>query len=511
MASNTKILIKRSELSNTPGSLNSGELAYSYASNTLFIGTPGSDGYLEIGHRSDLTNLTGGVYGDATHIPIITVDSHGTVTNVSTSAISTTLGLNSDNGSNTMSLLDGTLTIAGSNGVVTSIDPNTSTVTLSTNDTVVRSNTAISVQTIDGAVEINGNLTVLGTQTVVNTETLKVSDPLLYLAGNNNTSDAVDIGLAGTYNDGTQRATGLFRNAGDKDYYVFDNYDKDVTSSNDIDVADSSFRVANLHANLISLLATIDQAVITSANIGGIDVTGNTNLNILNVSGATQLTGLVTAQSGLDVTGDIHNTGSVTVDTDLNVSGTSTLGTANVTSNLVVGGNINLSGDLSVNGTASFGAINLGSGDLQVDTVSANTVTVTNAITVPNGGTGQQSFTSGAIVIGNGTGALSELSNTIFAQTGNSAGNNTITSVTVDNYGRFTDVTYSAIVGLKVDQGGTGKSSFALNGILFGNDSGDLQVTAAPGSADVSGSHQILTATAAGVPVWTTALDGGTF
>ena len=58
MASNTQILIKRSEANNTPGILNSGELAYSYASNTLFIGTPGSDGYVEIGHYSNLTNLT---------------------------------------------------------------------------------------------------------------------------------------------------------------------------------------------------------------------------------------------------------------------------------------------------------------------------------------------------------------------------------------------------------------------------------------------------------------------
>ena len=116
MASNTQILIKRSEANNTPGILNSGELAYSYASNTLFIGTPGSDGYVEIGHYSNLTNLTAATYGDATNIPIITVDSHGTVTNVTTSAISTTLSLSSDDGSNTMSLLDGTLTITGGEG-----------------------------------------------------------------------------------------------------------------------------------------------------------------------------------------------------------------------------------------------------------------------------------------------------------------------------------------------------------------------------------------------------------
>ena len=42
MASNTEILIKRSVSTGRPSSLKSGELAYSYLSNTIFIGT--SDG-----------------------------------------------------------------------------------------------------------------------------------------------------------------------------------------------------------------------------------------------------------------------------------------------------------------------------------------------------------------------------------------------------------------------------------------------------------------------------------
>ena len=64
MASNTEILIKRSLSNTAPSLLNQGELAYSYASNTLFIGTPDSDGAIEIGHYSDLANLVAGTYGD---------------------------------------------------------------------------------------------------------------------------------------------------------------------------------------------------------------------------------------------------------------------------------------------------------------------------------------------------------------------------------------------------------------------------------------------------------------
>jgi len=38
-----------------------------------------------------------------------------------------------------------------------------------------------------------------------------------------------------------------------------------------------------------------------------------------------------------------------------------------------------------------------------------------------------------------------------------------------------------------------------------------MQVTAAAGSSDQTWSNQILTVTNSGVPVWTSALDGGTF
>jgi hypothetical protein len=70
---------------------------------------------------------------------------------------------------------------------------------------------------------------------------------------------------------------------------------------------------------------------------------------------------------------------------------------------------------------------------------------------------------------------------------------------------------------LEVQFGGTGVSTFTTNGIVYGNAAGALQVTAAanmatPGSGDdASTSFQILTVTAAGVPVWSDTIDGGTF
>ena len=70
---------------------------------------------------------------------------------------------------------------------------------------------------------------------------------------------------------------------------------------------------------------------------------------------------------------------------------------------------------------------------------------------------------------------------------------------------------------LEVQYGGTGNSAFNINGIVYGNNTGALQVTSAanmasPGTGDdATTSNQVLTVTSTGVPVWTNTLDGGTF
>jgi len=288
--SNTSILIRRSLNTTSPTSLKQGEFAYSYKSNTLFFGTPGSDGVINIGGQyytstldsatdlatdntlvlrdetgsASFTNIYGhlgtnsgvdaGTYGDQTHIPVVTVAANGLVTNVSTSQISTSLNISSDDGSNTLSLITDTLTIAGGDGITSSIATDTQTVTLDVDDTVFRSNTALFSQYIDSNIEISGNIHVLGTYFLEDVKSLLIEDPLIYLAANNYYDDIVDIGFVGNYYDAgtdTQRHAGVMRHAGDKDFYMFYNYDKEPTS-NTVDIGDASFLVANTHANIIS-------------------------------------------------------------------------------------------------------------------------------------------------------------------------------------------------------------------------------------------------------------------
>ena len=259
MASNTEILIKRSLSTDKPASLLQGELGFSYSSNTLFIGTSAGDDAFEIaGYRDYSANFINGVgtYGNTTTIPVITVSANGQVTAVDTAVISTSLGINADSGGpSSVDLLTQQLDVAGGAGITSSVSGQT--ITVDVDDTVVRSNTAIALQTIDGDIQISGNLVVHGNTTTVDVQTLNIADPLIYLASDNYSSDVVDIGFVGNYYDGsTQRHAGVFRHAGDKQFYIFDNYDKEPTA-NVVNPADASFHLATLNSNLTGNTANI--------------------------------------------------------------------------------------------------------------------------------------------------------------------------------------------------------------------------------------------------------------
>jgi hypothetical protein len=608
--SNTNILIKRSTSVGRPGSLRAGELAYSYASNTIFIGSPTGDGVVNVGGQfytsqidsatnsatalslvrrdasgnasfnyitaniigtiegvanaavqlqtsrnfsisggditataqpfngtapvtlsaslNNIPGLSGGTYGSSTAIPVLDIAANGRITGVSTASITTSFTVAADTGSNQTVSGGDTLTLVGGSGI-TSTASATDTVTFDVDNTVVRANTARTLQTIDSNVTITGNLSVQGTQFVTNTTTLNVADPLIYLASNNYTSDLLDIGFAGNYYDGsTERHTGVFRNAGDKEYYIFDNYDKELSSNNEIDVADSSFRKANVNAGYIKSNLIATTASVVTANVTGDLGVGGTiySHNIIPVANATYSLGSATNRFK-----------------DLFLSGTTiNLDGATISANA---GSITLTnsdgGSLSVTGSGGSA------------TITSDTLTLNNALAVSSGGTGAKTFTSGAILIGNGTGALTPLANVSYSLTGSLGASKTITGLTVDGYGRVSAATaadiaisssqvsglaavatsgaYSDLSGtpslaaiatsgsasditsgtLPVPYGGTGQTSFVTNGIIFGNSTNGLQVTSAAGVSDQTWSNQILTTTNAGVPIWSSALDGGTF
>ena len=145
--SNTGVIVKRSFVTAIPPYLEAGELAYSYLSNTFFIGSPSSDGVLNVGGRfytqtidaatsnntantlvkrdangqfygavlNNINGLTPGYYGGTTAIPIIQVSANGLITSVSNSVFSQPDTANLVNGIYKLSLgADGKLTFPDS-------------------------------------------------------------------------------------------------------------------------------------------------------------------------------------------------------------------------------------------------------------------------------------------------------------------------------------------------------------------------------------------------------------
>lgn len=550
---NTRIQIKRSLVTSTPTSLSPGELAYSYASNTLFIGTTGGgpiaiggasiadigtataantvgtlvkrdangafygrlygnsntataletgrnfsiggeviasavsfDGTGAVALSANLSTVTtAGTFGSGTSIPTITVAANGRITSVTTNPISTSFTLNGDSGTSEVSGGD-TLTVIGGEGITSNVGIDN--VTLSVDNTVVRANTSGGTQTINTDITIadnknltvTGNLSVLGNSTVINTTTLELEDSLIYLAANNYTTDAVDIGFVGHHGEANSH-TGVFRSAANKEYYIFSNYDPEVSSNNVIDTSHASFTKANVNANyfkgnvIATTISSGSLALSTALPVGS----GGTGTNSFSA-------GQVVIGDGTNALKSLSN------------SVFSLVG-------LSLGNNRTISA-LTVDDYGRFTSAN-------VENISISASQITSGI-VPyaRGGTGSSSYTTGALLIA-GEEGFSSLANTTYTLTGSLATNNTITSVTVDAYGRLTAATGSAISGLTVPQGGTGFASATTKGIIYGNGTGALQVTAAAGAegADQDWSSQILTVNSSGTPVWSTTLEGGTF
>lgn len=163
-----------------------------------------------------------------------------------------------------------------------------------------------------GDVVVSGNLVVQGDLTEVSVTTMAVEDPLIQLSANN-TSDTIDIGFYGAYNNGTTRYTGLFRDASDSGKFV-------------------------LFANTVAAPTTVVSRTSPS-------------FQIATLVSYVESGGLVSNASAISITG---------------------------------------------NSTVSVG-------------ISANTLSLTTALGSASGGTGRTTLTQNAVLVGNGTGAVKQI------------------------------------------------------------------------------------------------------
>jgi hypothetical protein len=567
--SNTSILIKRSQTTGKPTSLNQGELAYSYLSNTLFFGTVGGNGVVNVGGQyytstvdaatnantastlvkrdtngafygqlygnantattlqnsqnfsvsggditasavgfngssgvtlnaslNNVNGLSSGSVGSSTSIPVIQYGANGRILAVSSAAIATSFtasdGVNSNtvNGGSTL-----TFKANSASGITTAVNSN-ETVYFGVDNTLLRSNTTQGAQTVSSdlllpsnSITVGGtitaqNLAISGNITFANAiSTLNITDPMIYLAANNS-GNLVDIGMVGRF-----VGTG---HTGDTSHYQHTGFVRDYT--------DNKWKLFSNVAVEPTTTVTFDSnSYYDVIKVGGVDASGG-NITAVNAITANSLT----LSTALPIASGGTNSSSYGQNGLLFYNGTSFLTSANVTA-------------YTSNGSSSYVPVISTNALGQVTSISNTAIAidtsqiVSGTLPLTRGGTGATSFTNGQIIIGNGTTSLISLANSSYSNTGTYGANTTLSTLTIDAYGRVTAAAWQAISGLTVSQGGTGQSSFTTNGLTYGNGSGALQVTAAAGTSDQTWSNQIMTVTNSGVPTWTTTMDGGTF
>jgi hypothetical protein len=181
-----------------------GDLAYT---------SPTFDGSANVTAAGTLATVNSNVggFGSSTAIPVVTVNAKGLVTAVSTAAISSTLDLAADTGTDNGVLIGtDTLTVSGGVGVDTSVTGDTITVTIgqavATTSDVTFNNVAVdgtltsdditaTTMTASGHVIVQGNLTVNGTTTTVNSNTVAIGDAIMTLNSDEAGTPSANAGL----------------------------------------------------------------------------------------------------------------------------------------------------------------------------------------------------------------------------------------------------------------------------------------------------------------------------
>lgn len=223
--------------------------------------------YIYAGLSGDITVTEAGVVSIAANSVALGTDTTGNyvATVAGTSNQINVTGSGSEGGAVTVALTDdvvlvGDLTVGGND---VKMNGGTTALTFSGSGDVavagdlkvggndIKASDGTTALTLSGAnVTVAGNLTVSGTTTTVNSTTLTVSDPLIALASDNTSTDAVDIGVFGVYDtSGSQDLySGFFRDASDGKWKLFKDSQSAPTTT--VNTGATGYTVATLVANL---------------------------------------------------------------------------------------------------------------------------------------------------------------------------------------------------------------------------------------------------------------------
>jgi hypothetical protein len=467
---NTVIQLKYSTATATPSSLNVAEPAYSYTSNTLFIGTPAGTGSIAIGGKfyidqqgliynhanaaflaannaSDLwvRNQANGAFiaansawyqANAAYAAGNTNASNITITNntaaaafdAANSAATLQSGINTSQNNS----ISAAFTTANNAAVATDVaainatqNTNITSVTNSVAAAFTTANNALPKAggTITGSLVIDGNLTVSGTRTYANTTNVQLGDNIITL------NAEIPSTLAPTENAGFEINRGSSANVA----LLWNESSGKWTATNDgtyyYVLADAAVD-ATQNTNITSVTNTAAAAFLA----------GNTAATLQSAINSTQNTNITNAQNTADAA-FLSGNNSITLQSAINLTQNNSITAAFIAANAALANDVTQNNSISAvfslaNGTAliantdytniSIGSADYGSGSSVAAfkvaangrIISANTTTIaidasaisTGTLSVGRGGTGATSFTTNGVLLGAGGSALSTAS-----------------------------------------------------------------------------------------------------
>ena len=212
---------------------------------------------------------------------------------------------------------------------------------------------------------LTGNLNVQGNGIIFSANTLTVQDPLIQL-GYGNPGNSVDIGFVGHYNDGTERHTGLFRDATDGKFKFFTNLTP-VPNGTFVDTANSTFQLATVVATTFegNLIGNVTGRVSTLDNFTTANLVEGTNLyyttaRVLTATGPT----FERANAALAMANLVYSSSNVKVGTVAGVNATSI-------SNVVLAAGIQQTGILNTSNVIEGSNLYYTTARVLVDTANA--------------------------------------------------------------------------------------------------------------------------------------------
>lgn len=415
---NTLIQIKRSTVTATPpnGSLAVGEQAYSYSSNTLFIGTPDGAGVIAVGGKYYLDTITSafaqanaayqaantGASVSAAYDQANTARTHANTAHATANASYAY----ANSAGTTANAVYGFANSAHSTanaayGFANSAHTVANNAYVHANSAFAKANAALPSAggTISGDLVVSGNITVSGITTYANTQTLLIGDNIFVLNADLPSTSAPSENAGFTVNRGSSSNVDLIWNEGSDRWsmQLADGSYRFIASNSDVDTVTTAAAAAFLHANSGYAFANSAHTVANGAysHANAAYAYANSAGTTANAAYAFANSAHSTANAAYGFANSAH-----TVANNAYVHANNAYFAANSASAQAANADFLTTGTVHTNRISGSYTGITGLGTVTVGTWQANT------IGVEYGGTGMISFTTNGILFGNSTGAL---------------------------------------------------------------------------------------------------------